>query len=121
MVSYRDTPDGTFLDSRSRAKVQFQYTKHKFPNTEFSNNLNAVLTNQDIDVVGIFTPPATHFKLSMKCLEAKKNILVTKPLCLNVEDAKKIKELAEKNKLEVFIDDTFLFSGHVEYLKNYFN
>ena len=106
------------IDSDPESILQ---AKEIFPNTEFSNNLNAVLTNQDIDVVGIFTPPATHFELSMKCLEAKKNILVTKPLCLNVEDAKKIKELAEKNKLEVFIDDTFLFSGPVEYLKNYFN
>ena len=43
------------------------------------------------DIVGIFTPPKTHYKLIMKALENDKHVLVTKPLCLSVLEAEKIK------------------------------
>ncbi len=95
--------------------------KKLYKKTECIEDLHLLLTNENIDVVGIFTPPSTHFKIAMDCLRAKKNILVTKPLCLKVDESIEIKKLAIKNNLEVFIDDTFLFSGPIEYLKSYFN
>ena len=96
------------------------YINKNYPNTKTTVNADEVFKDTDLDIVGIFTPPKTHYKLIMKALENDKHVLVTKPLCLSVLEAEKIKVTSEKKQLRVFLDDTFLFSGPVAFLKKYF-
>jgi predicted dehydrogenase len=49
-----------------------------------------------IDAVHICTPPALHYPLVKKCLEAGKQVLCEKPLCLDTGEARELAELAEK-------------------------
>ena len=96
------------------------YINKNYPNTKTTVNADEVFRDTDLDIVGIFTPPKTHYKLIMKALENDKHVLVTKPLCLSVSEAEKIKVTSEKKQLRVFLDDTFLFSGPIAFLKKYF-
>ena len=81
--------------------------------------MTQVLNDSDVDVVAIVTPPSSHYDLAIKCLNSNKNIFVTKPLCLESKDAQALKNIAIKKKLHIFVDDTFLFSEPVNYLKKY--
>ena len=99
-------------DSLTKAKDAYQ-------NSFVSNNLTQVLNDSDVDVVAIVTPPSSHYDLAIKCLNSNKNIFVTKPLCLESKDAQALKNIAIKKKLHIFVDDTFLFSEPVNYLKKY--
>jgi predicted dehydrogenase len=96
------------------------FVNQNFPNTKTTQVFQDILDDSTIDIVGIFTPPKTHYELIIKALENDKHILVTKPLCLSLEQAKKIKDISEEKQLKVFLDDTFLFSGPVRFLKKYF-
>jgi predicted dehydrogenase len=49
-----------------------------------------------IDAVHICTPPALHYSLAKKCLEAGKHVLCEKPLCLDTGEARELAELAER-------------------------
>ena len=93
------------------------YINKNYPNTKTTLNADEVFKNTDLDIVGIFTPPKTHYKLIMKALENDKHVLVTKPLCLSVSEAEKIKVTSEKKQLRVFLDDTF--SCNLSALQNY--
>ena len=53
--------------------------------------------NPDINAVIIATPTDTHLDISIKCLEAGKNILVEKPVARDCKETAKIVEAAEKN------------------------
>lgn len=96
------------------------FASKKFPQTKTTLISDNVFKNSSIDIIGIFTPPQTHYELIMKALEYEKHVMVTKPLCLSVVEAEKIKATSEKKQLCVFLDDTFLFSGPVAFLKKYF-
>lgn len=71
----------------------------------------------DIEAVFIATPPATHYQIAKKALNAGKHIFVEKPFTLNLEHAYELIELAEKKSLKYMVDHIFLYSEPVKYLK----
>lgn len=54
----------------------------------------ALLAAQDIDVVHICTPNATHADLALGALEAGKHVICEKPLATSAADARRLAELA---------------------------
>jgi predicted dehydrogenase len=49
------------------------------------------------------------------------NLLVEKPLCLNVREHTELNKIAKKNNVKIFVDFPFIFSGSIKYLKNIIN
>lgn len=71
-----------------------------------------LLKDPAIDIVINLTIPAAHAEICLAALENGKHVYVEKPLAISLEDAKKIKELAEKKQLFVGgAPDTFLGGG----------
>ena len=63
------------------------------PNEEvpFFNNLEDFLkSNIDCDVINIASPNGFHAEQALKCLDAKKHIVVEKPMALTKADAEKV-------------------------------
>jgi len=89
----------------------------KLYNFDVKTSLDEVLSS-DIEAVFIATPPATHYKIAKKALQANKHIFVEKPFTLNLEDAYELIELAEKKNLKYMVDHIFIYSEPVKYLKN---
>ena len=57
----------------------------------FYNNLEDLLASElEIDVVNIASPNGLHAEQALKCLEAKKHVVVEKPMALNRADAEKV-------------------------------
>jgi len=65
------------------------------------------LLKEDLDVVSICTPAFTHKEVALQVLEKDKNILVEKPLAINVMDGEKIVRKAMKT-------DKLLAVGYIE-------
>lgn len=62
----------------------------------------AVLSNDDIDLIVIATPTATHVALAEKALLAGKHVVVDKPVALTLADAKRLVELSVRQNLKLF-------------------
>lgn len=80
-------------------------TKHiqdDFPFTVSYPSLDAVLTD-DIDLVVVNTPVATHFEYAKAALLAGKNVLVEKAFTTTVSEAVELKEIAEEKKLKLSV------------------
>ena len=60
-----------------------------------------------VDAVSIVTPTSTHFKIAKYFLEKKVNVLLEKPMTETVAQAKKLNNIAKKNKCILQI-------GHLE-------
>lgn len=57
----------------------------------FYKSLESYLeTNPDVDVINIATPNGFHANQALKCLEAKKHIVLEKPMALSKIDAEKV-------------------------------
>jgi predicted dehydrogenase len=92
------------LDAGYRAEIE-----KAFPGTPTTASYDDVLKNPAIDAVLLVTPPATHFSLGKKALEAGKHIWIEKPLALKLAEGKQLVELAQKKKTVLFVDHTFLY------------
>ena len=76
------------------------------------------ILHSDFDAVFIATPPATHYQLAKKALEANKHIFVEKPFTLSLQDAYDLINLAERKNLKYMVDHVFVYAEPVQFLKN---
>lgn len=88
-----------------------------YPNIEVTNNVDELICSKDIDAVAIVTPVFTHYELAKKALVQGKHIFVEKPFTYTSEEAEELIEIAEKKRLKIMVDHTFLFSGAVRRIK----
>jgi predicted dehydrogenase len=72
-----------------------------------------LLENKDIDAIAIATPVSTHFELGMAALKAGKHLWLEKPMTETSEQARKLVDEAEKRKLVLIVDHTFIYTGAV--------
>ncbi|MDB6096525.1 MAG: NAD-dependent oxidoreductase [Francisellaceae bacterium] len=74
-----------------------------------------VLNDRTIDGVVIAVPAAYHARLALEAIEAGKHVFIEKPLALNIEDAEKICDLAERCHRIVMVGH--LLQYHPAYIK----
>lgn len=91
--------------------------KKSFPHLWVTPNSDALIKAKDVDVVAIVTPISSHFELARKALRAGKHILVEKPFTYKSSHAEELINLAEKKKLRIMVDHTFLYTGAVRKIK----
>jgi len=82
-----------------------------------SKECNDILHNNDIDAVVISTPVSTHFPLGMEALENGKHLLLEKPMTATTEQSEVLIETAERKKLTLMVDHTFIYTGAVRKIK----
>ena len=88
-----------------------------YPTIATTTNPDDILTSPNIDVVAVVTPVWTHFELAKRALENGKHVFVEKPFTANTEQALELIELAERKKLKIMVDHTFLFTGAVRKIR----
>ncbi|HFS66585.1 MAG TPA: Gfo/Idh/MocA family oxidoreductase [Flavobacteriia bacterium] len=71
-----------------KPKEELNIEKYKIP---FFKQLDDLLNSDlEIDIVSIATPNGLHAKQAIKALEAKKHVVIEKPMALNKADAERI-------------------------------
>jgi predicted dehydrogenase len=91
--------------------------KQAHPEIHTTRDFSEVVTSKDIDAVAVITPVRTHFALAKTALENGKHIFVEKPFTANTAQADELIELADKKKLTIMVDHTFLFTGAVRKIR----
>jgi predicted dehydrogenase len=61
----------------------------------------------EVDALSIVTPTTTHYSIALDCIKASKDILIEKPITMNVKEADKLINEAEKR-------DCIIQVGHLE-------
>lgn len=91
--------------------------KKAYPLIEVTNDFDAILTSPQIDAVAVITPVSTHYELAKKALLNGKHVFVEKPFTATVAQAEELIDLADKKKLTIMVDHTFIFTGAVRKIK----
>lgn len=86
-----------------------------------SDDYQPFLTQDDIDLVVIATPTATHAAIAKDCLTAGKDVFVEKPLSADPAEVREIFALAEQKHKKVYVDDVFLWREEYRCLQEYAN
>jgi predicted dehydrogenase len=81
--------------------------------------LDNILHDPTIDAIVVATPPASHFAIAHAALRAGKHVWVEKPLALRYVDGQQLVALARKNRLALFVDETFLYDPLIQQVRSF--
>jgi predicted dehydrogenase len=85
----------------------------RYPSVKTSTNAADLIADPAVDAVVVATPVSTHFELAMAALRAGKHVLVEKPLTARSVDAEQLIEEAQRRRLVLMVDHTFVYTGAV--------
>jgi hypothetical protein len=71
----------------------------------------------NFDAAIIATPPASHYELAMRCMRARKDVLVEKPMGTSHGQATVMADYATKHGLVLSVDSTFCHTKSFAFLK----
>jgi predicted dehydrogenase len=72
--------------------------KKRFPEAQAVKDFREVLADKSIDVVCVSTPDHWHAYMTVEACKAGKDVYVEKPICVTVEEGRKMVEAARKYK-----------------------
>ena len=73
------------------------------------DSLDKILSLPEVDAVSISTPPFLHYEMAKKVLEAKKHLLLEKPMAMNVNQVKELYHLAQAQGVTATADFEFRY------------
>ena len=77
-----------------------------------------LIRDPNVDAVIIATPVSSHFELGMRALAAGKHVWVEKPLALNVSQASRLVEQADRTGRTLLVDHTFAYTPAVRKIRD---
>jgi predicted dehydrogenase len=91
--------------------------QRRYPGVEVTTDFQEILNHPNIDAVAISTPVSTHFPLALQALQSGKHVLVEKPMTTTSDDALRLIDEAERRKLILMVDHTFVYTGAVRKIR----
>jgi len=74
-----------------------------------ANDWRELVARDDVDLVSIVTPPATHMEITLAALENRKSVLCEKPMAMNADEARRMTERAREAGVLALIDHELRF------------
>jgi predicted dehydrogenase len=96
---------------------RLQLVARRYPGVRAVRDYRDLLSDPHIDAVAISTPVSTHFRLAMEALQAGKHVLVEKPMTVDSDEALRLIDEADRRKLVLMVDHTFVYTGAVRKMR----
>src|SRR5229473_4855344 len=87
------------------------------PGIQVTAESSELVRSIELDAIAVVTPVWTHYELAKAALQNGKHVFVEKPFTSTVQQAEELIELAERNRLKIMVDHTFLFTGAVKKIR----
>jgi len=76
-----------------------------------------LLKNTSVDIVAIATESGKHAKISIDAMNAGKHVIVEKPMAMTIEDADRMIEASERNKVKLCVCHQNRFNPAIQKLR----
>ncbi len=111
--NFAETPEATLAAVADLDARKLEIVKRRYPVIKTTTRFQDLLEDPGIDAVAIATPVNTHFELGMAVLKAGKHLWLEKPMAETSLQARKLIDEADKRKLVLLVDHTFIYTGAV--------
>lgn len=115
--NFVESPDTRVVMVSDLKQDRLDLVQRRYPGVEVTTDFQEILNHPDIDAVAISTPVSTHFPLALQALQSGKHVLVEKPMTTTSEDAMRLIDEAERRKLILMVDHTFVYTGAVRKIR----
>ena len=93
----------------SRHRERAESVAAEFGIEHIANDWKNLVARDDVDLVSVVTPPATHMEITLAALEHGKAVLCEKPMAMNVAEAKRMTASARDAGVLALIDHELRF------------
>lgn len=92
--------------------------KKQYPEINFTDSFEHILSNPEIKAVVISTPAATHYEIVKRTLLSDKDVFVEKPLALKTSEGEELVKLAERKGRVLMVGHILQYHPAVRKLKD---
>ena len=111
--NFREVPDARLVAVSDARPERLELAGTRYAGVAVTPDARALIDDPGVDAVAIATPVSTHFDLAMAALRAGKHVLLEKPLTSSADEAYRLIETAERQRLLLMVDHTFVYTGAV--------
>ena len=90
----------------------------KYPEIRQYTDFDAMLANEELDILDICLPTFLHVEYSIKAMEKGINVLCEKPISLKREDVKRVYDTARENNVKFMVAHVIRFWREYEFVKS---
>jgi len=83
------------------------------PDVSATSRFEDLLEDSSVEAIAVATPAHTHYELALAALKAGKHVLVEKPLAPTADLVRRLIDEAERRRLTLMVDHTFLYTPSV--------
>ena len=98
-------------------KNQIVEIKKNYPNIDIYENIKEAIKNNDLIAFVVATPAETHFQIALEIINARKHVLIEKPICLNEKDVNDLVELSVEKNVRLKVGHLLLFHPAIKVIK----
>ena len=111
--NFAETTDARVTYVADLSRDRLAAATRRYPAIQTSTSPRDLIDDPAVDAVAIATPVDTHFELALAALRAGKHVLVEKPLTSSADQAATLIDEAERRRLVLMVDHTFVYTGAV--------
>lgn len=115
--NFIEHPDADLVGIADLDETRLRHLARRYPYMRVTTTDYTQLFDLGLDAVVISTPPQTHRKIAIDCLEAGLDVLVEKPLATAASDAADMIYAASHNRRILMVGHTFEYNQAVHALK----
>lgn len=112
-----EAPDCQVAAISDCSQERLAVARHRVPAAATTTRWRDLVQDPRVDAVAIATPVATHFEIALEALRAGKHVLLEKPMAATADQALRLIDEAERRRLALMVDHTFVFTGAVRKIR----
>lgn len=90
----------------------------EYPGVSLYENYDQALQSE-VSAFIIATPAPTHYKISLKALQAGKDVFIEKPITLRIDEARHLAEYAHLNNQVLMVGHLLLYQPAIRWMEEY--
>jgi predicted dehydrogenase len=106
---FRNCPGARVVAITSRHREHAASVAQEFGIEHVAKDWRELVARDDVDLVSVVTPPATHLEITLAALERGKAVLCEKPMAMNAAEAKRMTDRAFEAGVLALIDHELRF------------
>jgi predicted dehydrogenase len=106
---FRNCKGARVVAITSRHRENAESVAKEFGIENVAGDWRELVQRDDVDLVSVVTPPATHMEITLAALEHGKAVLCEKPMAMNADEAKRMTDQARATGVLALIDHELRF------------
>ena len=116
---FSELPESRVVAVCDQRAIRLKEVERRLPAVRCTTEMEDLLVDPAVEAVVICTNATTHYDIARRCLLARKQILVEKPMATASSQAEELVTLGESNGVTLMVGHTFIYNTGIRKVRDY--